>query len=117
WIVFQAANRSRTADSVIYVVPTSGGPWTRISEESLWDDKPRWSPDGRTIYFLSARSGFLNIWGRRFDPIKGQPVGQSFPVTKFGSPGQMIPDRLVQVEVALAQNRLVLPLAGISGGI
>jgi len=26
-----------------------------------WDDKPRWSPDGKTIYFVSNRTGFFNV--------------------------------------------------------
>ena len=40
-----------------------------------WADKPRWSPDGRTIYFVSRRvTGFLNVWGIRFDQTKGEPV-------------------------------------------
>jgi Tol biopolymer transport system component len=117
WIAFLAVNRSIATDSVIYVVPTAGGPWTRITEESLWNDKPRWSPDGRTIYFLSTRSGFLNVWGRRFDSARGQPLGQSFRVTRFESPGQMVPDRPLEVDIALTRDRLVLPLAGVSGSI
>jgi len=42
--------------SIIYVVPQSGGEWTQITEGKYFDDKPRWSPDGRTLYFLSNRT-------------------------------------------------------------
>ena len=31
-------------------------------------DKPRWAPDGRTLYFLTSRGGFYNLAGIRFDP-------------------------------------------------
>ncbi len=36
------------------------------------DTNPRWSPDGRTIYFLSTRSGSSQIW--RLSLAGGEPV-------------------------------------------
>ena len=79
-------------ESTLYVMPAAGGPWTRITDGKHWDDKPRWSPDGKTIYFVSGRSGFFNVWGIRFDSTKGKPVGEAFRVTAFENPGLMIPD-------------------------
>jgi len=32
-----------------------GGSHKRISERGCWDDKPRWSPDGKIIYYISGR--------------------------------------------------------------
>src|SRR5215472_16587937 len=40
----------------IEILPRRG---TRIADSKLWDDKPRWSPDGRTIYFVSRHHGFF----------------------------------------------------------
>ncbi len=117
WIAFQAVRAIGATDSTIYVMPASGGQWTRITEGKYWDDKPRWSPDGKTIYFISARTGFLNAWAIRFDPVKGQPLGEPFRVTAFESPGHMVPDRLGVLGMSLAANRLVLPIAEVSGGI
>ena len=57
--------------------------WTRITEGTSGDDKPRWSPDGKTLYFISSRAGLFNVWGMRFDPAIGQPVGEPFRVTAF----------------------------------
>ena len=37
------------------------------------DRNPMWSPDGRTIYYLSERSGSFNVWRRPF-PGRGRPV-------------------------------------------
>jgi hypothetical protein len=91
--------------------------WTPITEGKYWDDKPRWSPDGRTLYFISSRAGFFNVWGIRFDPDKGQPVGEPFRVTAFENPGQMIYPVMTDLEMALAENRLVLPIMQVSGSI
>ena len=75
WISFNAFKRTDGATSTIYVVTPSGGPWIRITEGQYWDDKPRWSPDGKTIYFVSNRTGFLNVWKVRFEPTSGQTLG------------------------------------------
>ncbi len=65
WVSFNATKKAGTENrkSAVYVVPTSGGKWIRITEGKYWDDVPRWSADGKTIYFTSDRSGFFNIWG------------------------------------------------------
>jgi Tol biopolymer transport system component/DNA-binding winged helix-turn-helix (wHTH) protein len=75
WIVFNAQTNSPNTVSSLFVVPAPGGPWTRITDGKHWDDKPRWSPDGRTIYFVSRPGGFFNVWGIHFDPAAGKPIG------------------------------------------
>ncbi len=118
WICFIAVKATEAGSSVIRVMPASGGAWTQITEEKYWADKPRWSPDGKTIYFISNRvSGFLNVWGIRFDPIQGKPVGEQFQVTKFEGPGQMVLPLINQAEIAVTENRLVLPIMEVSGSI
>ncbi len=117
WITFQALRAVGAKDSTIYVMPGSGGQRVRITEGKYWDDKPRWAPDGRTIYFVSARTGFLNVWGARFDPIRGQPSGEPFRITGFESPHRMIPDRMAPLGMSLTENRLVLPIAEVSGNV
>ena len=82
WIVFEAVRASPTpsAQSIIFVMPAAGGPWTRISAEGVhWDDKPRWSPDGKTIYFVSGSGGFFNVWGIRLRCESGKAIGRSVP--------------------------------------
>ena len=78
WIIFNAQSRKTVGTSVLGVVPASGGKWTPLTDASLWADKPRWSPDGRTIYFISNRNGaFFDVWGLPFDPDSGRPQVRS----------------------------------------
>ena len=117
WISFCAAKATEAGISTIFVVPASGGEWTRITEGRYFDDKARWSPDGKTLYFVSNRTGFFQVWGIRFDPSKGQPVGDPFRVTDFEGPGQMILLNRKTMEMALSADRLILPIMEVSGGI
>jgi Tol biopolymer transport system component len=117
WISFCAANATEAGVSTIFVVPASGGEWTRITEGKYFDDKARWSPDGKTLYFVSNRTGFFQVWGIRFDPSKGQPVGDPFRVTAFETPRQMILLNRKTMEMALSADRLILPIMEVSGGI
>ena len=98
-------------------MPAAGGPWTLISKGKPWEDKPRWSPDGNTIYFVSGRGGFFNVWGIRFDSAKGKPRGEPFPVTAFETPALMLPEQIQIVELSLTQDRLVLTMEERSGSI
>ena len=110
WISFEAVSPSEAGFNTIYVVPASGGDWIRITAGKHIDHKPRWAPDGKTIYILSARGGFMNVWGRRFDPVQGKPVGRPFQVTAFESPSRMVHQQMVVSEISLSSDRLVLPI-------
>jgi len=46
----------------LYTLPMAGGKATRITSGMAWDCMPRWSPDGRTIAFISDRDGGDNLW-------------------------------------------------------
>ena len=114
WIVFEGVQNTQ---SILYVMPSNGGAWNRITDGKHWDDKPRWSPDGKVIYFLSERSGFFNAWGVHFDPMTGKSVGKLFPVTSFESPSLMVPIRIPGVDISLNREKLVLTLEERSGSI
>ncbi len=48
--------------SRIWLVPTSGGAPFRLTGGPGRDEMPRWSPDGKTIAFLSDRDGANQLW-------------------------------------------------------
>jgi Tol biopolymer transport system component/DNA-binding winged helix-turn-helix (wHTH) protein len=117
WIVFEAVPYPPTLQSSIYAVRVSGGPWTQITDGHPWDDKPRWSPDGKVVYYLSLHEGVFNVWGTRFDRLKGKRVGEPFRVTSFKHPGFSIAGAVQAVELSITENKLVVPIEERSGNI
>jgi Tol biopolymer transport system component/DNA-binding winged helix-turn-helix (wHTH) protein len=110
WITFLAHDLSYASTSTIYVTPTTGGAWRAITDGTWFDDKPRWGPDGRILYFVSNRTGVANVWGRRFDDSTGTPIGDPFPVTSFRSAQFLLTPRTVQMDIAITATQLLLPM-------
>jgi Tol biopolymer transport system component/DNA-binding winged helix-turn-helix (wHTH) protein len=115
WISFIGVDTVDARVSRIYVVPVPGGEWRPITEGLWYDDKPHWSRDGRTLYFVSDRKGMMNVWGVRFDPATGRPAGEPFQVTTFASPRQTISPELARMQIAVTATQLFLPLTETSG--
>jgi Tol biopolymer transport system component len=46
----------------IYTMPITGGEATPVTKGLAYDLKPRFSPDGKKILFISDRSGSDNVW-------------------------------------------------------
>lgn len=84
----------------IYELPIEGGVARRLAGGLSLDTQPVWSPDGRSILFLSDRSGAENLWlmdadgnnPRQISPYDDDPVfvspewspdGTSILVTRF----------------------------------
>jgi dipeptidyl aminopeptidase/acylaminoacyl peptidase len=77
WIVFVVsstdleANRRRTD---LWLVGTDGAGLRRLTSDPASDVNPCWSPDGKTIWFLSTRSGSSQVWRIRTDGGEAQPM-------------------------------------------
>jgi sugar lactone lactonase YvrE len=116
-VAFNAVRAPTGGTSLIYVISVNGGEWRPIVQDGHFYDKPRWSPDGRILYFLSNRTGFFNVWGIRFDLDQGRPIGEPFRVTAFESPGRMISSVIATAEIAVVRNKLAVPITEVSGNI
>jgi len=70
------------------VAPTDGPKplpersWIPVTEERD-DDWANWSPDGKTLYFTSARDGHTCLWAQRLDAGTHRPLGEAFAVQHF----------------------------------
>lgn len=110
WISFIAVPRSDRSASTVYVMPSRGGPWRPVTDGQAYDDKPRWSPDGRILYFISNRDGRFEVWGRRFDPDTGQPQDAPFRVTDLEGARQTLSPYLTDMEMFVTPTRIFLPM-------
>ncbi len=111
WIAFLAHDLTYSSTSTVYVIPAAGGAWRSITDGSSFDDKPRWGPDGRILYYVSNQDGVRNVWARRFDKTNGTPIGEPFPVTSFRSPQFLLTPRTVQMDIAVTPTHLLLPMS------
>ena len=48
--------------------PAAWGGAKQISQDPAGEDRPRWSPDGKKLAFISAKEGGAQVWVADFDP-------------------------------------------------
>ncbi|MDB4895103.1 MAG: hypothetical protein JWN15_1365, partial [Firmicutes bacterium] len=58
----QIDKESKEPRSSLWVVPAAGGTPVQFTRGPKSDSQPTWSPDGRTLAFVSDRSGDRQIW-------------------------------------------------------
>ncbi len=118
WVAFEGVrDPGGVRESVIFTIPAGGGKWVALTDGKEWADKPRWSPDGKTLFYISGKGGFFNVWGRKFDASTGKPLGEPFQITSWNSAKLMIPENIPMVEMSVTQSRLAITAAQISGSI
>jgi Tol biopolymer transport system component len=116
WIVFLANTGPVSAQ--IYAARENGfseiprSEWMPVTDGRSKVDQPRFSPDGKLIYFTQDGDGSRGIRAIRFDPRTGETLGDSFKVfdaseprlTLFGvSPGSQ--------GIGIAKDKLVMLLS------
>lgn len=80
-----------------------GSDWRPVIDSRDPVDKPRFSPDGKLLYFTLDRNGGRIVQALRFNAESGLPIGEPFLVYDFQSP------RLSML--AVAQDKIVMLLA------
>jgi dipeptidyl aminopeptidase/acylaminoacyl peptidase len=73
WMAFSAVEvnlQENKKTPHLWVLPLAGptrGAAKQISSDAAGEDRPRWSPDGKKIAFLSAKDGGSQVWVADFD--------------------------------------------------
>lgn len=115
-IVFQNMERTRFD---VRIADLSGGPPGWITNDYFLDVDPVWGPDGRFVYFSSARSGGLNVWRLKVG-ADGRPAGRMQQLTSGAGQDVQLAiapggDRLAFAELKQNADLWVLPVAPDSG--
>jgi Tol biopolymer transport system component len=90
--------------------------WISVTEAGIWVDKPRWSPDGNLIYYVSNRDGFACIWVNRLGPRTKRPVAAPKAVMHFHTGGRSL-DIAYGLALSVANDNLVFDVDDSSGNI
>src|SRR6266436_5266857 len=81
WVVYTVTTPDMEANrgaSNIWIVSTAGGAEMQLTR-SGHDSSPVWSPDGKSIAFLSARSGVSQVY------LLSMDGGEAHPLTKLST--------------------------------
>jgi len=108
--------------AAIYVAPVRDQPvpeneWVLICEDDHYLDSPKWSPNGKLLYYLSDRSGECGIWAQRFDPTARKPIGGMFTVFRPNSARHYMNLPAGNGALGVAPGRLIFYMAEGSGNI
>ena len=79
-VVYVVSELDRATDktnSSLWMIPTAGGEPKRLTTAPGTNNHPRWSPDGKTIAFVSSRGGSSQVW---ILPVDG---GEARQLTKL----------------------------------
>jgi dipeptidyl aminopeptidase/acylaminoacyl peptidase len=81
WVAYTAATPDLEANrnaTNLWMAPVAGGDAIQLTRTGK-DSSPKWSPDGKTIAFLSARSGDSQVY------VLSMDGGEAHPVTKIST--------------------------------
>jgi dipeptidyl aminopeptidase/acylaminoacyl peptidase len=90
------ANKGRTDLWLLDLRAKNAQP-RRLTQNPANDSSPRWAPDGRSLYFLSSRSGTSQVWRLGFDG------GESLQVSNY-------PLDVTSFKVSPAGNRIAVSM-------
>ncbi|HEY2290124.1 MAG TPA: protein kinase [Thermoanaerobaculia bacterium] len=71
---------------ILWTVAAEGGPSVAVVDDAHVNWDPVWSPDGRYLYFVSDRSGSMNVWRVAVDEASGRVKGEPQAITTSSQP-------------------------------
>jgi eukaryotic-like serine/threonine-protein kinase len=124
WVTFEGLYQHRLSRIYVAALKNSETPapeseWIRITDDEGWADKPRWSPDGNVIYFISNRDGFFCLWAQRVAAGSKRPIGPPIAMAHFhGSRSSMNnvgPGGAM--EISVARDKIAFNLGELTGNL
>ena len=86
WVAYTVATPDMDANrnaSNIWIVPTAGGEAMQLTQSGK-DSSPAWAPDGKTIAFLSSRSGDSQVY------VLSMEGGEAHALTKLSTGADLV---------------------------
>jgi dipeptidyl aminopeptidase/acylaminoacyl peptidase len=77
WVAYALGAADFEANKVakhIWLIPAEGGEARQLTYGAGSDTRPRWSPDGKSIAFVSTRSGKSQVWTIRINGGEAEPL-------------------------------------------
>jgi len=90
--------------------------WVPVTDSGYWVDKPRWSPNGKTLYYVSDRDGFVCIWANAVDQRTRRPVAEPKAIAHFHQ-GRNSLSAVYGLDLSVAKDKLIFNLGEESGNI
>ncbi|HKU22666.1 MAG TPA: S9 family peptidase [Terriglobales bacterium] len=88
WVAFSAVKvdlKANTRTPHLWVVPLAGGASRQVTTGVAGEDRPRWSPDGKQLAYISAQDGSSQVWAVDFDGNTGALTGEPRRVTSIST--------------------------------
>ena len=91
WVAFSAvevnlAENKKTPH--LWIVPLSGGEARQLTSGQAGEDRPRFSPEGLRLAYVSAVEGSSQIWTVGFEPATGTLTGEPKKITNISTEGE-----------------------------
>jgi Tol biopolymer transport system component len=122
WIVFEAVG---IGGSHLFLAPFSRSrsipesEWIPVThDKERWADKPRWGPEGSSIYFVSDRDGYYCLWRQGLNRTSKRPVGPPLVVSHFHSARRSIGNAgIFRTDIDVAKDKIIFVLGEYKGNL
>ncbi len=87
WVAFSAVDVNLEKDKKtphLWVLPANGGDAKQLTS-GPGEDRPRWSPDGKKLAFVSDRDGAQQVWTWDFDAATVSLPGEPSKITSLST--------------------------------
>lgn len=75
----------------LFTVPAGGGDPNAVTEDVHFEHSPAWSPDGRSLYYVSVFGGGRDLWRVSIDEQTGKRLGYPERMTSGSSVAHISP--------------------------